>query len=83
MIIDFQVSDICAAGGHGTVTMRQDGVPIDSKRVMIEDLRQDAAEVKVKPALWAVGLEMIRRADPATPAALKTKINEMTITVDY
>jgi len=83
VVIDFEVSDVCSSGGHGTVTMRQDGSPIASRRVYIEDLKTDAAEVVVKPALWDVALEMIRLDNPATLAELKTLINSMTITVDF
>lgn len=82
-VIDFQVSDFCIGGGHGTITMRQDGSPIGSKQEYIESLKEEAANVDAKPALWELALEMIRLADPLTLTELKTLINTMTITVDF
>lgn len=82
-VIDFQVSDECSSGGHGTVTLRQDGSPIASKRVFITQLKEEAADADPKPALWDIALEMIRLANPATLGELKTLINTMTITVDF
>jgi hypothetical protein len=82
-VIDFQISDACAAGGHGTITMRQDGSPIGSRREFIESLKEEAANVNPKPALWDLALEMIRLTNPSTLAELKTLINTMTITVDF
>lgn len=82
-VVDFQISDLCTAGGHGTITMRLDGSPIGSRREYIESLKEEAADVDPKPALWDLALEMIRLADPSTLTELKTLINTMTITVDF
>lgn len=81
-VIDFQVSDVCGGGGHATVTMRRDGVPIGSKRISVAGLKAEAAELNTKDALWEVGLEIIRTVDPTTRAELGALINTMTITLD-
>lgn len=82
-VIDFQVSDICSGGGHGTITMRKDGSPIGSIRTSIEAMKEEAVGLDPKKALWNVALEMLRLSNPSTLVDVKNTINSMTITVEF